>query len=117
LRWAKATRTNPDSIVTQKLSELASLAEPHGGGVRWPVHNATRAPIFMDGWCNGTAGHVLLFALAYDVLRVDGFAELAERGAESAWAAEMELGTLCCGLASIGYAFTAAYQTSRQLAE
>jgi eukaryotic-like serine/threonine-protein kinase len=112
LRCAKATRTNPDSIVTEKLSELASLAEPHGGGVRWPVHNTTRATSFMDSWCNGTAGHLLLFALAYDVLRADSFAELVERAAESLWATDAQLGTLCCGLAGIGYAFVAAYRVT-----
>jgi hypothetical protein len=110
LRWSKATGTAPDQVVSEKLGELASLAEPHGGGVRWSVHNTTREPTFMDGWCNGTAGHVMLFSLAYDVLGIGAFGELAECAAESAWASEVQLGTLCCGLAGIGYAFAAAYR-------
>ena len=35
---------------------------------------------------------------------------LLSRRTESAWATEIEIGTLCCGLAGIGYAFAAAYR-------
>ena len=110
MRWAKATKTYPDKIVAERLYELASFAEPHGLGMRWPVHNATRPASFIDGWCNGTAGHVMLFALSHDVLGTNAFDELVERAAESAWATETRLGTLCCGLGGMGYAFAATYR-------
>jgi serine/threonine-protein kinase len=110
LRWARATQRDVDSIVPSALDALATLAEPHGGGVRWPVYNATRSPSFMDGWCNGTAGHVMLFALAHDMLRTGSFGELAERAAMSAWETDMQIGTLCCGLAGTGYALAAVHR-------
>ena len=111
LRWARATGKNVDPILVPALDELAALAEPHGAGVRWPVHNSTDAsPSYMEGWCNGTAGHTMLFAFAYDILRETRYGDLAERAAISAWTAETRLGTLCCGLGGIGYALLAAHR-------
>ncbi len=112
LRWTKAVGLEPEPVIREKLHELSSLAEPHGGGLQWPVHNATKSSTFMHGWCNGTAGHVLLFALAYDVFRDHDLLEIVERGAESVWTSELQLGTLCCGLAGMGYALIAAYRAT-----
>jgi serine/threonine-protein kinase len=64
----------------------------------------------MEGWCDGTAGYALVYALAYDVFRAGSFGEIAEGAALSAWAAEKQIGTLCCGLGGIGYALLAAYR-------
>ena len=115
LRWARATGKNVDPILVPALDELAALAEPHGAGVRWPVHNSTDAsPSYMEGWCNGTAGHTMLFAFAYDILRETRYGDLAERAAISAWTAETRLGTLCCGLGGIGYALLAAHRLQVQ---
>jgi lantibiotic modifying enzyme len=113
LRWAKATGRQPPSRVGEILEQLSSFAEPHVGGVRWPVHNPTRPSLFMEGWCNGTAGHVMLFALGHQVLKRDDLRSFAERGAISAWATNMELGTLCCGLAGTGYAMLAAHRCTQ----
>lgn len=110
LRWARATGTQPDPVTLSKLDELAMLAEPHAGGVRWPVHNSTSTTSFMEGWCNGTAGHVMLFALAHSSFPEKTFGELAERAATCAWSVESRIGTLCCGLGGIGYAFLAVHR-------
>jgi serine/threonine protein kinase len=110
LRWARATGKEANPVVAATLDELAALAEPHGSGIRWTVHNSTAPPSYMEGWCNGTAGHVMLYALAHEVLGVGSFGEIAERAALSAWAAETQLGTLCCGLGGIGYAMLAIHR-------
>jgi serine/threonine-protein kinase len=110
LRWTRATGKHAQPVIEAALDELAALAEPHGAGVRWPVHNTRLAPSYMEGWCSGTAGYTMLFVLAQDVLGVGRFGEIAERAAISAWQAETKLGTLCCGLGGIGYAFLAAYR-------
>lgn len=110
LRWAKATRAAVDPAVCRRLEDLIALGEPDGAGVRWPVHNRPGAASFMDGWCNGTAGHVLLLALAHDVLDDPALGVLAERAAVSAWESDASLGTLCCGLAGLGYAFAAVHR-------
>lgn len=110
LRWARATKKKAHPIVEAALDELAALAEPHRGGLRWPVYNTSRPRAYWEGWCNGTAGHTMLFALAQAVLPAERFGEIAERAATSAWAAETHVGTLCCGLGGIGYALLAAHR-------
>jgi eukaryotic-like serine/threonine-protein kinase len=91
------------------LTKIADM-KAHGRGVRWPIHNSTRRLLFMEGWCNGTAGHVLLLALADQVLEPGAYAGLAERGAQSMWETQIELGTLCCGLGGLGYALLSVYR-------
>lgn len=110
LRWARATGKDVHPAVVAALDELAALAEPHGDGLRWTVHNSTSPPSYMEGWCNGTAGYAMLYGLAHEVLDAGRFGETAERAALSAWAAETQLGTLCCGLGGIGYAMLAIHR-------
>jgi hypothetical protein len=108
LRWTRATRRSARALLAAKLDELAELAIPHEGGVCWPLRN--NASSVMPGWCNGTAGYTMLFALAHEVLCVPRHADLAERAAESAWDIETPHGSLCCGNGGNGYAFLAAYR-------
>ena len=111
LRWAKVTGGAIDASLVTALDALAELAEPHGAGLRWPVHNSTKtSPSYMEGWCNGTAGHTMLYVLAHELVGQRNYADFAERAAISAWAAETRLGTLCCGLGGVGYALLAAYR-------
>ena len=113
LRWTKACGIAVPPLVVPALDELTSLAEPHSGGLRWPIYNSTSARSYMEGWCNGTAGHALVFAWAHDVLGIGQFGELAERAAWSAWSAETETGSLCCGMGGIAYALLAMYRLTR----
>ncbi len=113
LRWAKAREMKPHPLIEPALDELTSLGEPHGSGLRWPMHNSTSTPTYMEGWCNGTAGYALLFLLAHDALGIGRFGETAQRAALSAWSAEMEVGSLCCGLGGIAYALLGMYRLTR----
>ena len=108
LRWARATGRDPAASVRLRLDELATLAEPHGVGARWPVQCG--GSTFLDGWCNGAAGFAMLYALASRILSEPRFAELAERAAISAWNSEIPLGTLCCGQGGIAYGLLAVYR-------
>jgi hypothetical protein len=110
LRWRMSTNMPTDEIVKERLDELREWAQPHAGGLRWPVHNRVGPVDFLDGWCNGTAGHTMLFELAHRTLEDDEYAEIAIRAAEAAQMTDTELGTLCCGLAGIGYASLSAYR-------
>jgi eukaryotic-like serine/threonine-protein kinase len=108
LRWTRATQRNAQPLLAAKLDELAELANPYEGGVCWTMSNNSSS--LMQGWCHGTAGYTILFALAHEVLGVPRYADLAERAAASAWDIETSNGSLCCGNAGNGYAFLAAYR-------
>lgn len=108
LRWARAAGQDPGPVVRTRLDELAMLAEPYGAGLRWPVANGRAA--FMDGWCNGSAGYAMIYALAYEVLGTSALGEVAERAAISAYQSDITLGTLCCGQAGIGYSLLAVHR-------
>jgi serine/threonine-protein kinase len=112
LRWSQARGESAEPY-RARLDELGALHEPHGLGIRWPVENRTvpRAS-YVESWCNGSAGHALLWALAYERLGDATYGVYAERSAASAWSSEVELGTVCCGLAGVGYACAAAHRVS-----
>ena len=108
LRWTRAARGGVQSLLAAKLDELADLAMPYEGGLCWPMHNNSLS--LMTGWCHGTAGYTMLFALAHELLRAPRYAEVAALAADSAWDIRTSAGSLCCGNAGIGYAFLAAYR-------
>jgi serine/threonine-protein kinase len=110
LRWTRVMGTCAPAVVRTRLDELAMFAQPHGVGMRWPVARGESS--HMDGWCNGSAGYAMLYALAYEGLGESCYGELAERAALSACASSISLGTLCCGQAGIGYASLAAYRVT-----
>jgi len=108
LRWTRAMRRQASLVLPAKLDELAALAVAHNRGLCWTVHNNTTW--LMPGWCNGTAGYTMLFALAHEVLGDEEYSRIAVGAAESAWAIKTQGGSLCCGNAGNGYAFLAAYR-------
>ena len=108
LRWTRATQRSASPLLAAKLDELAELAIPHNGAVCWTMHNNSRS--LMPGWCHGTAGYTMLFALAHEVLGVPAYADLVVRAAASAWNIETSQSSLCCGNGGNGYAFLAAYR-------
>jgi len=108
LRWSRAIRCRPDPVICVRLRELAAQAQPDGCGLRWPVD--TMDSSFVDGWCNGSAGHAMLFALACQVLADADLGRLAAQAAISAWSGGSQLGSLCCGQGGIGYALLAMHR-------
>jgi eukaryotic-like serine/threonine-protein kinase len=108
LRWSRAIRCSPDPVISERLRELAAQAQPDGCGLRWPVD--TMDSSFVDSWCNGSAGHAMLFALACQVLGDADLGRLAGQAAVSAWSGGSQLGSLCCGQGGIGYALLAMHR-------
>lgn len=108
LRWSRAIRCSPDPVIKERLRELAAQAQPDGCGLRWPLD--TMDSSFVDGWCNGSAGHAMLFALACQILADADLGRLAGQAAVSAWSSGSQLGSLCCGQGGIGYALLAMHR-------
>jgi serine/threonine-protein kinase len=110
LRWMRATGEKADTKMISKLDELASLAWRYRGGLLWPVKNANAPATFMGGWCNGAAGHAMLFAFAHDEFRAKRFGRIAERAATGAWLCKVTSSDLCCGQAGVSYSMAALYR-------
>jgi hypothetical protein len=68
--------------------------------------------VLHPGWCNGNAGHAMLFALACEVYGHDGYRSLAVAAVTAALDIKTTLGSLCCGNAGNGYAYLAAHRIS-----
>jgi serine/threonine-protein kinase len=66
----------------------------------------------MPGWCNGSAGFVFLWTLAYSSTCDERFADLAESAAWNTWEDSTTLPDLCCGLTGRAYALLNFYRFS-----
>ncbi|MGI9174203.1 MAG: lanthionine synthetase LanC family protein, partial [Rhodothermales bacterium] len=115
LRWHQATGAPLPDVLPGRLAELAGCAEESGRGVRW-LWDFGRAELAMPGWCNGSAGHVYLWALAYRVLGNDAYRDLAIRTGWNAREDSAAVGTLCCGLAGRSYSLVHLYQLTNEVA-
>jgi serine/threonine-protein kinase len=104
LRWCRvAGRPLPPRLL-ERLAELASCARPWGRGLRWRWYAEDgRDAGSMPGWCNGSAGFVFLWMLAWRMLGDDRYRTLAEGAAWNAWESPDSSGNLCCGLAGRAY--------------
>jgi serine/threonine-protein kinase len=102
LRWRETTASDLPTETERRLHELAGLAQPAGRGLIWPWELPWREcnqPDFMAGWCAGSAGYALLFALANDCFPRAHFADVALGAGWNAWESSQREGSLCCGLA------------------
>jgi serine/threonine-protein kinase len=103
------------AALSQRLVQLAALAEPDGRGAAWNGtlrHGGPTAetPAHAPGWCSGSAGHVLLWTLAHEVTGERRHLELAERAGWHAWEHPDRHPRLCCGLAGRGFALLRLYR-------
>lgn len=110
LRWFRATQVTPPPVLHDRMLELMACGMPWRNGLGWPVTGIHASGGFEDGWCRGTAGHVFWLALGYDQFRDPTWVEAALAAGESLWASNLQHGSLCCGLAGMGYAFATLYR-------
>lgn len=115
LRWHAATGAPLADALPERLAELAGWAEETGRGVCW-LWDLEREDMMMPGWCNGSAGQVYLWALAYRVLGDQRYRELALRAGWNAWEDTAVVATLCCGLAGRSYSLLHLYQLTGETA-
>lgn len=112
LAAASLSASQPDEHVLERLDELASLAHGMGGGLRWPWFVTDRGDLgrSMSGWCNGSAGMVLLWGEALEHWDSSQARELALGAAEDVYFDASSIGNICCGLAGRGLALQALYR-------
>jgi serine/threonine protein kinase len=114
MRWSVSSRTNLPSGVEERLEQLAHLASHSGHRARWRwrvrLHRSEPGGTYLPGWCNGSAGFVHLWLLAYEIFKKEAYLELAEKAGVAAWESEGEIGNLCCGFAGQAYASLSLYR-------
>jgi serine/threonine-protein kinase len=110
MRWTEATGAPFPRMASDRLDELTSLGHRNGDELWWPVETdrGWRGRMALSGWCHGSAGHLLLWILAYRLFRDESYL-LNARGAanhlSAAHGGERHVnGSLCCGFAGQGYA-------------
>jgi hypothetical protein len=98
--WVLVDEPGCDDAVDARLSALAALRETDDEGrVYWPPSPGSDAVGMFGSWCNGMAGHTLLWCdVARRGCRPDA-RDLAARAAESLVVLDLPNATLCCGLA------------------
>ena len=105
LQWAEVANAAVPGDLQPRLDQLAGLAQPAGRGLAWPVSSRRRN---VDGmratWCNGAAGHLHLWLLAYELLDDPRYLTLAEGAAWTSYEGPGTGGDLCCGAAGRAYA-------------
>ena len=105
LQWAKVSKAAVPGDLQPRLEQLAGLAQPVGRGLAWPVATHRRTLDAMRAtWCNGAAGHLHLWLLAYELLDDPHYLKLAEGAAWTSYEAQSTGGDLCCGSAGRAYA-------------
>ncbi|HEY0782503.1 MAG TPA: lanthionine synthetase LanC family protein, partial [Thermoanaerobaculia bacterium] len=106
LRFCRAFDASLPAGLERRASELRVAAEPWRRGVRWRWNDgaADRLAQTMPGWCNGSAGFVYLWTLAYRTWGEVRDLDLATSAAWNAWEGEESGGSLCCGSAGRAYA-------------
>jgi serine/threonine-protein kinase len=108
LGWARHQGRGAPDGAAERLRQLRAAALPTEAGLRWPIlagGDATRSEEHMPGWCNGGAGHALLWLLAAEMLGAEHLA-VAEAAAAEAVAAcrRGAVPFLCCGTVGVGFA-------------
>jgi eukaryotic-like serine/threonine-protein kinase len=115
LLWDEVTGRAPAPELAMRLDELALSAQPWGRGLRWPIRTGG-ASSYMGGWCNGSAGFVHLFTLAWRTSRNDRWLRLAEQAAWTTWEADDPVSSLCCGRSGRAYALLNLYRHTDEAA-
>jgi lantibiotic modifying enzyme len=87
------------AVLKTKLEKLAVIGVPMDQGMTWPGDFKSSIPVLGSGWCTGSAGYVLLWVKAYDVLEENAYLELANKATR--WFVqdpEQSRPHICCGV-------------------
>lgn len=115
LNWCKVSGAPLPHYLQDRLEQLLRMADHSGRCTRWKwsirqINSSPSSGAYMAGWCNGSAGFVYLWALAYQMLGRPEYASLAHGAAFDSWESENQIGNLCCGYAGQAYALLNIYK-------
>ncbi len=104
LLWSKETGYPLPEWVLTGLKQYAKSGRKHKYGISWPIDERDERG-YMDSWCNGAPGLILLWTLAYNLYKDPLFLETARATGEYCiHKTNYHLGHLCCGAAGVSYA-------------
>jgi serine/threonine-protein kinase len=83
--------------VEEAAGRLRTLTVMMRKGIRWPVRAG--GSYFMPGWCNGVAGHLLMWMRVWQCSGQPEDREMMERVAWGVMESRTSMGNLCCGAA------------------
>ena len=111
----KITSTPLPDAFPSRLSQFVETLYPVERGLAfyWHTENGQANPP-INGWCNGSAGVVPLFALLYEIDQQEKWLGYAEQLAWHAWESGAGPIDLCCGSAGRIFALLRMYHISRQ---
>lgn len=114
MRWCQSSEVPVPINLKARLNELANCGESKGRGIRWrrrlgAIENSQLSS-YLSGWCNGSAGFVHLWTLAYHMFPESEYIGLAEKAAWNVWEEPEKVGDLCCGLSGQAYALLNLYK-------
>lgn len=117
MAWARQCGIALSADLLARVGELRDCATETDHGLRWPIHvggDPFNPAEHMYGWCNGGAGHVLLWELAAYCTGDAKYCAIAD-GASSdmLWGnlhAKHTTSFLCCGQVGAAYAMLAVYR-------
>lgn len=85
------------NIAVPLIQHLRDAASSHQKTMIWPERAGSHH--FSAGWCNGLAGHLLMWTKVSQHSSAHDDRELLDRLAWGVWKYRMPLGSLCCGAA------------------
>jgi lantibiotic modifying enzyme len=107
LLWSKETGYVLPEWMHLSLQRYARSGRKQNTGVSWPIDERNESE-YMNSWCNGAPGLILLWSLAYRVYEDPLFLHTAkEAGRYCEQQREYPVGHICCGAAGVSYAFLA----------
>jgi eukaryotic-like serine/threonine-protein kinase len=117
LRWSQASGVPLPGVAAASFDALVAVARNRRGTAWWPVDRKADGHDSepQSGWCHGSAGYVLLWTLAEQVLG-SGYIELAEGAArhlaENIGRDGNRNASLCCGFAGQAYGLLSLYKAT-----
>src|ERR1700677_85799 len=79
------------------VQQLREIAIPDHKELIWPLRAGSGD--FSAGWCNGLAGHLLMWTKVWQHSRAQEDREMLDRLASGVWKYRPPVGSLCCGAA------------------